>query len=159
MNPPTRCEVHKHARGEKQGVDQIHHQLQNVALQWAKATLADPISPNWRWFTCLEITSKDWAQARRQKKESSKQHISTLVLTAWLPLHQILNKSFSWHSMNTAAKKRERERERKREREEKKNHTQTCTHPHTRTQTRTHRMPCSFDKAAAFSFVLQPSRD
>lgn len=42
-----------------------------------------------------------------------------MVLTAWLPHHQILNKSFSWHSKSTAAKK-------------KKNHTHKHAHIHTR---------------------------
>lgn len=63
------------------------------------------------------------SQIQRKQEPSFEQHTSTLLLPAWLTLHQIAHKSFSWQSASTAALKREKKGKRRR-----RKHTHGCEH-------------------------------
>lgn len=71
----------------------------------------------------VACSSSRW-QIQRKPGFRFNQHTSTLLLTAWLPLHQIAHKSFSWRSASTAALTRGG----KKGKEKKKTHTHGCEH-------------------------------
>lgn len=118
MNPPTHCEEHKHV---ETGCRSNPSSATKCCFTVSKSNSGRSNFPQLK----LIYMFRNHIEIERQqdgKKKSSKQHISTLVLTAWLPLHQILNKSFLGTVWTQLQKK-------------KKNHT----HKHAHIRTRAHK--------------------